>query len=232
MKKIVTLWTILAVMLFTASALAQTPITVSGTGEVRLSADTAVISLGVNARDKDVLKAQQKVNESIAAIRKALIEKGVKEENINTEFMNIYAMYDYREGQEELTAYNASSTLAIKVTDMDAVGKLIDLAFSAGANTLNGISFSATDTSTAKEEALRAAVEDAQTKAAILAEASGMTLLGIDEIRESNTYTYDSGAGNFNRALSTKEDAAAGTVIQAAKIAVTASIVVSFKAVN
>ena len=64
MKKIVTLWTILAVMLFTASALAQTPITVSGTGEVRLSADTAVISLGVNARDKDVLKAQQKVNES------------------------------------------------------------------------------------------------------------------------------------------------------------------------
>ena len=96
MKKIVTLWTILAVMLLTASAFAQTPITVSGTGEVRLSADTAVISLGVNARDKDVLKAQQKVNESIAAIRKALIEKGVKEENINTEFMNIYAMYDSR----------------------------------------------------------------------------------------------------------------------------------------
>ena len=50
------------------------------TGEVRVSADTAVISLGVNARDKDVLKAQQKVNETIAAIRAALIEKGVKEE--------------------------------------------------------------------------------------------------------------------------------------------------------
>ena len=41
----------------------ETRIAVNGTGEVRVSADTAVISLGVNSRDKDVLKAQQKVNE-------------------------------------------------------------------------------------------------------------------------------------------------------------------------
>jgi len=222
----------LLLLTFSSAALADPEITVNGNGEALVSADVAVISLGVSARDRDVLKAQAKVNEAIAAIRTALTEAGVEKQDINTDYINIYAMYDYREGQEELTAYNASSTLAIKVTDMDAVGKLIDLAFSAGANTLNGISFSATDTSGAKEEALRAAVEDAQTKAAILAEASGMTLLGIDEIRESNTYTYDSGAGNFNRALSAKEDAAAGTVVQAAKIAVTASIVVTFKAVN
>ena len=84
MKKLIAIFVALVMLLFSVAALAETKITVNGTGEVRVSADTAIISLGVNARDKDVLKAQQKVNETIAAIRTALIEQGVKEENINT----------------------------------------------------------------------------------------------------------------------------------------------------
>ncbi len=75
-----------------APALAETRITVSGTGETQVSADTAVISLGVSARDRDVQKAQQTVNGSIAKIRQALTGIGVKEENINTDYMNIYAV--------------------------------------------------------------------------------------------------------------------------------------------
>ena len=55
MKKIMTVLLIVLLMMTTATAFAQTPITVSGTGEVRLSADTAVISLGVTARGRDVL---------------------------------------------------------------------------------------------------------------------------------------------------------------------------------
>ena len=90
MKKLIAIFVALVMVLFSVAALAETKITVNGTGEVRVSADTAIISLGVNARDKDVLNAQQKVNETIAAIRTALIEQGVKEENINTDFINIY----------------------------------------------------------------------------------------------------------------------------------------------
>lgn len=232
MKKSVTLWTILAVMLFTASALAQTPITVSGTGEVRLSADTAVISLGVNARDKDVLKAQQKVNESIAAIRKALIEKGVKEENINTEFMNIYAMYDYKDSLEELTAYNASSTLSVRVTDLDSAGMVIDAAFAAGANTLNGISFSASDPSQAEAEAMKMAVADAKKKAEILAETAGLKIAGIQSISEGGVYSYSNQVGNVRAKGMDWEEAEedAGTVVQAAKLIVSATVSMVFDA--
>ena len=81
MKKILALFIAVFLLAAVSSAIAETKITVSGTGEVRVSADTAVISLGVNARDKDVLKAQQNVNETIAAIRKALIGQGGKEED-------------------------------------------------------------------------------------------------------------------------------------------------------
>ena len=191
MKKLFALFIALMLMLAAVPAMAETKITVKGDGETRVSADTAVISLGVNARDKDVLKAQQKVNESIAAIRSALTGQGVEEENINTEFINIHAVYDYQNNQEKLAAYNASSTLAIKVTDMESVGALIDAAFAAGANTLNGISFSASDMEEAKKESLKKAVEEAKKKAEVLAQAAGLKITGIEIIAEDSVYSYE-----------------------------------------
>ena len=232
MKKLIAL--LLAIMLAIASsaAFADTKITVKGTGEVRVSADMAVISLGVNARDKDVLTAQQKVNESIAAIRQALIDHGVKEENINTEFINIYAIYDYNNDQEQLAAYNASSTLAIRVTDMESVGTLIDICFAAGANTLNGISFSASDTEEANTEALKKAVADAIKKAEIMAESAGLKITGIEVISEGGVVSYENSVGNvYAKGFEMSEsEEDAGTVVQAAKLIITASVSITFTA--
>ena len=117
-----------------------------------------------------------------------------------------------------LAGYYAGSTLAIRVTDMEQVGEVIDAAFAAGANTLNGITFSATDTKDAKAKALKAAVEDAREKAEVLAAASDLELLSIESITEGGTFSYDRGVmNNF-----AKEEAAAGTmdsstVVRAAK---------------
>ena len=235
MKKLIALFVALVMVLFSVAALAETKITVNGTGEVRVSADTAIISLGVNARDKDVLKAQQRVNETIAAIRTALIEQGVKEENINTDFINIYPLYDYSNDQEQLAAYNASSTLAIKVTDMESVGTLIDVCFAAGANTLNGISFSASETEEAKTEAMKKAVTDAKKKAEILAEASGLKITGIEIISEGGVYSYQNNVGNvYSRTTGMEEPAEVeedlGTVVQSAKLIVSASVSITFEA--
>lgn len=232
MKKAIALLLSVMMILAAVSAAAETKITVSGTGEVRISADTAVISLGVNARDKDVLKAQQKVNDAIAAIRKALTELNVKEENIHTEFINLYAVYDYQNDQEQVAAYNASSTLGIKVSDMDQIGTLIDAAFSAGANTLNGITFAASDTETAKAEAMKAAAEDAKKKAEILAAASGLTLSGIDTISDGGVYSYENNIGNVYAKGMDRTEAAedAGTVVQAAKLIVSATVTIVFNA--
>ena len=235
MKKLIAIFVALVMVLFSVAALAETKITVNGTGEVRVSADTAIISLGMNARDKDVLKAQQRVNETIAAIRTALIEQGVKEENINTDFINIYPLYDYSNDQEQLAAYNASSTLAIKVTDMESVGTLIDVCFAAGANTLNGISFSASETEEAKTEVMKKAVTDAKKKAEILAEASGLKITGIEIISEGGVYSYQNNVGNvYSRTTGMEEPAEVeedlGTVVQSAKLIVSASVSITFEA--
>ncbi len=231
MRKFLALLAAAALLMTCSLAAAETRISVSGTGETRISADTAVISLGVSARDKDVLKAQQKVNEAIAKIRQALTGIGVAEENINTDYMSIYAIYDYDDDVEKVQAYNASTTLAVKVTDMEIVGRVIDEAFAAGANTLNGISFSASDTDAARDESLKAAVAEARAKAEVLAEASGMKITGIELISEGNVFSYDNTVSNFSAKRAGAEEAmdtGAGTTVQAAKLIVSATVTITF----
>ncbi len=234
MKKAIALLTAAVLLLGCSLALADSKLTVSGTGEVRISADTAVISLGVSARDPEVLQAQQKANAVIAAIRRALTDAGVKEEDINTDFLNIYPVYDYSGYEEKLSAYNASSTLAIHVTNMETIGALIDAAFGAGANTLNGISFSASDTENAENEALKKAVENAKKKAEVLAEAAGMKITGIEVITDGTVHSYENSIGNvYGRGIETAAEEAefdAGTVVQAAKLVVSASVSITFTA--
>ena len=231
MRKILALLAASVLLTACSSAAAETRIAVNGTGETRISADTAVISLGVSARDRDVLKAQQTVNENIAGIRQALLSNGVAEENINTDYMSIYAIYDYNEDVEKVQAYNASTTLAVKVTDMDSVGRLIDEAFAAGANTLNGISFSASDTDEARDESLKAAVGEARAKAEVLAEASGLKITGIETISEGNVYSYDNSVSNFSaKRMDGTADTGYGTMVQAAKLIVSVTVSITFTA--
>ena len=116
---------------------------------------------------------------------------------------------------------------------MGRVGEAIDLSFGAGANTLDGVSFSVSDDSAARAEALKAAVAAAKEKAAILADAAGMGELEIESIQESNVYSFDSGVNNFSRkTYGAVEEAEmdSPTVVRAAKICVSATVTVTFEA--
>ena len=228
MRKTACIFLILLFLSLAASSLAQTTLTVLGEGEAYVPADTAVIFLGVSCQSKDVMKAQSSVNEAIANIRRALTMGGIPAEDINTDYINIHAVYDYSGSTEHLAAYGADSTLAIRTTEIDRVGEVIDLAFSAGANTLNSIDFSASDTAEARKEALRAAVQNAQEKAAVLAEASGLTLSGIASLSENGTYSYANTRGFDGAQMSKSMDAA--TVVQSARLCVSATVTVSYSA--
>ena len=232
MRKLTALLLALALTLGLSAAFADTKITVTGSGEVLIPADVAVISLGVNVRSAEAPSAQAEANEVIAKIREALTAAGIDEEDISTGYINLYAAYDYSSSVERITGYNASSTLAVKVTDMTRVGEVIDLAFGAGANMLDGVSFSAKDDTAARAEALKAAVADAKAKADVLAEAAGLGKLELENITEGGVYAYDSGANNFSAKgmITEQADGDAATVIRAAKICVSASVTITYEA--
>lgn len=229
MRKCFALFLALVLCLGVTAAFADQTITVTGSGEALVPADTAVVSLGVTARDKDALKAQSDVNGAIAKIRETLTGAGFSAEDINTGYISLYAVYDYSGDVESITGYNATSTLSIRVTDMARTGEVIDLAFSAGANNLSGVSFSVSDDSEARAEALKAAVADAKAKAAVLAQAAGFGEMEIESITEGSVSSFDSGLNNFSRKAAGMDAVEEATVVQAAKICVSAMVTVEFK---
>ena len=96
MKKILSLLlTLLLILSVPTLAFADSEITVTGTGEVQVPADMAIVSLGVTVTDKEVLEAQKRANQAVADIREALIDLGIEEENINTDYINSHTAHKY-----------------------------------------------------------------------------------------------------------------------------------------
>ncbi|MBQ9857196.1 MAG: SIMPL domain-containing protein [Clostridia bacterium] len=229
MKKTAILILTVLMLLTAVSAVAETRISVGGSGTTLVNADYAMVTLGVVHIEKDVLNAQEKVNSTINAIRAALIESGVSKEDINTDQVRINARYDYSGSVEKIVGYSASSYLVIRTNDMENVGSVIDIAFGAGANTLDGIEFFAENTESAREESLNFAVTDARKKAEIIAKAAGLNITGIDTISESYSYTSESSRNAvFKNAVAEDSMALGATVVQSAKLSVEASVTIVF----
>lgn len=238
MKKTKVLFLVMCIIAFMLPTHAEMPaggetetrITVSGSGVTLVNADYAMVTLGRVEFHKDVLKAQDNVNLSVNAIRSALIESGIPKEDINTDQIRINARYDYSGSVEKIVGYSASSYLVIRTTDMENVGSVIDIAFEAGANALDGIEFFADNTDGAREESLIFAVTDARKKAEIIAKAAGLTISGIETITESYSYTTESARNAYFKNAVMEDSAAAGTVVQTAKMSVQANVTIVFTA--
>lgn len=230
--RIVAVLTTVCLLLAVVCACAETTVTVNGTGDIYMAADKAVIMLGVQKQDTDVSRAQNDVNEAVASVLRALLEAGVPEEEISTDNINLYTYTDYTENGEMVTRCSASSSLSVRISDLDSAGSVIDAAFAAGANTLNGIQFFASDTSLQEKAALEAAVKDAGQKAETLAAAAGLKLTGILSMNETYTSSYDSGSNSVYAAkdIVAAEEAAAGTLVQAARLCVNAHVSVTYTA--
>lgn len=231
MKKFTAILLALVLTVFASLALAESEICVNGKGEVYVPADKAFVSVGVQLAMQNVQEAQKNVNERVNTIRAKLLEAGIDGDDINTDNINIYAYTDFDDAGNEKTLYHVSSMLTVRVTDTDRTGEVIDIAFAAGANVLNGVTFTATETAEAEKEAMQLAVKNAREKAEILAEAAGLKITGVDKITEGYSGSFDSGLNVFDRVAAKEEAASYGaTEIHAAKILVSAEVTINYDA--
>ena len=222
-RMIAMMMAVMLMMLGTA-ALAQGTLTVKGVGVVSVNSDRAGINLGVRETDTEVMVAQAKVNEKIGKIVDAMKAMGVEADAISTNGIGIYPNYDYEE-VETVTSYTAYNNIYLMVKDVNNTGAYIDAAFAAGANSLDYVEFSAVETAEAADQAMAMAVSSAQEKARVLAEAAGVKLGAILEIREGGDNSYDSG---MLLAKNVEADTGDGTEVMAAKQTVYAEVNVTF----
>ena len=158
----------------------QEGITVSGEGKVSVVPDLATLNLGVEAQDTTVTAAQDQATAAMEMIMAALNDNGVAEEDVQTQYFNIYRVtrWDDETWEEVVIGYRVSNMVSVKIRDMDNISSIIDDAVEAGGDLIrvNGISFSVDDPSMYYDEAREEAMADAQARAEALAELGGVRL--------------------------------------------------------
>lgn len=146
-------------------------IRVNGQGVVQAQPDVAIVSVGIVVKDKNPQAAQMQNNIISQRVINALLQKGIAKDDIKTASYSIYPEYDYIEGKQILTGYNATHILEVKVRDLDKVGEVIVTATANGANQISNVVFTLEDSKYYYNRALKLAVRDATSKAQAIAEA-------------------------------------------------------------
>lgn len=197
MKKLITLTLALLMLAIPTLSMAETiaaaegaTLTVTGSASVSLKADYAQVTVGVRTTEQTIQQATAENATTIRAVIAALVEAGVAEKDIVTSNYSVSTEYDYSSGKQTMIGYSVSNQLTVIIRDMEHIGATLDKATAAGANSIYNIEFLSTQSAEAQDEATVYAVQDAFSKAKLLAEAAGLTLGGVKSITESTTGWY------------------------------------------
>ena len=165
-----------------------TTLSIVGVGQVYYTPDEAMVTFRALGQGDTAEEALSMSASKASAIIDALKGLGIKDEDIKTSGINVYPRYDYEVKPPRIVGYEASYTIVVRIRDIDLVGKAIDAAFSAGADGMYGVQFTISDEKRAEltQQAIRAAVEDAEEKAKIVAESLGMEVVGIKSVSLSS----------------------------------------------
>lgn len=173
-----------------AASPAEAPRTLSigGTGRVDLAPDMAMVRIGVTHQGEVAAEALRLTSDAVAAMLARLQELGVAARDMQTAGLSLTPVWrDRRSGEEQLQpwGFEASNIVSLRLRDLDALGTVLDALVSDGANRLDGVSFGLQDPESAMDEARRLAVADARRKAALFAEAAGVTLGPVLSLSET-----------------------------------------------
>ncbi len=195
--------TIAVSLIFSIAALAQpstqpaadlTTITVSGTGKVTLTPDRFSFTVGVQTMAPTVEQAVNENNAKIAAVIAALKKAGASDAEIRTSNFSVWPQQDYREGQTpRITGYQVMNNVTVRRDKVSDAGKLLQIAVTAGVNQASNLNFEVSDPARGRERGLKAAFDDARSKASVLAQVSGRVLgpaLAISEGGSAPVYPY------------------------------------------
>lgn len=183
-----------AALAATPSAAADVQIQASGpvielmvTEQVEVEPDEVTISAGVQT---EAMTAQEALSQNSAQMQRVidrLRSLGIAERDIQTTRINLGARFDYDQQtrRQVFRGYEASNQVSVKLSDTDRVGQVLDALVQAGANNINGPSFSVSDDTEPKAEARRRALERARMMALDYARVAGYANVRVLKISES-----------------------------------------------
>ncbi len=179
---------------------ASNSITVSGENKVMVSPDVATISFVIDETKSTSKEAQALVSAKMDKVKKALVDFKVSDKDVKTVSYSVYPKYNYVycvattyvpcSSKEKLEGYIVSQSIAIKVRDLDNVGKVLEALTQAGINNISGPEFTVDNMDKVRTDARGKAIEDAKAKAKVLADQLDVDLEDLISFSDSNPREY------------------------------------------
>lgn len=163
-----------------SASLRASVLKITGTGQMRLAPDLAVVNMTVKATDMDFNQAVKSLNEKTEKLQRKLQNAGFKRAEIKTSQLNVQENGRWRNGEYTDSGYAATQHIELRFKrDQQRIGRLLE-AFSQeeGAEALLNFGFALSDEARqrAGEELIRKAIMDARSKATVIAKTSGVKL--------------------------------------------------------
>jgi hypothetical protein len=163
-------------------------IVVTGSATVSGAPDTAMVSLSV-VTDADTADAALAGNSrDTAKLIDAVKAAGVGSADVQTSGFSVYPRYADRNDDDappRIAGYTVRNGVTVRVREVGKLGELLDAAVRAGANQIDGVSFTIDDDTILRDQAREGAVRDARRKAdlyAAAANAKAGRVLAISEM--------------------------------------------------
>ena len=157
-------------------------LTFSGSGDVELQPDTAVVNVSVHGEgassDAALAEATTKMKAVLQALR-SLDSVHIADADLETQDVSTSRDWEH-DGR-----FVSDQSLSVTIHDPARAGTVIAAATDAGADSVDGPSFSLAEQSAAYRDALRGALADARSKADAAAAAMGVHILGTSTITET-----------------------------------------------
>ena len=152
-------------------------VSVTGNSKVQLTPDRFSFNVGVQTMAPTVDDAVNQNNARIANVIAALKKAGAADAEIRTSGFAVFPQQNYVQGQPpKVIGYQVSNSVTVTKKEIAQAGKLLQVAINAGVNEASGLMFEVSDPARGRDQGLRAAFDDARSKAGILAQAAGRTL--------------------------------------------------------
>jgi uncharacterized protein YggE len=205
---------------------------VSGAAVVMVAPDRARARFAVESQGATAGEASTANANVMTAVTTALEGSGIPGLKVETFGYSLRPEYSYPSGQDRRTrtigGYTALNNVRVTVDDVEAVGRVVDLAVQAGANRVSSLAFEAANTEAARREALTLAVERARAEARVMAAALGRELGPALEVRGGAQAPTPIRAQAMAMRGVMEMEAAAETPIEAGDQSVRATVTIRF----
>jgi len=202
-------------------------ISVVGTAEIMATPDEAVVSFGVESRDKVLTVAKSQNDARVKKVMTLTRASGVEQKDIKTSTLRMGPEYS-DEKIPRLLGYDVSQTIAITLKDLSKYEGLMTQLLEAGVNRVDGLNFRLSELRKYRDDARSKAIAAAKEKATAMATDLGQTIGKPWAITEEGG---EAEVANFVEAFWQRRSNAelGGSTVAPGQVTVRSSVRVSFQ---